>query len=455
MRTDLRDRLADLAQHTPSGSPPPDLWRRGVRRHRVVQTGRVIVAAVLVALVGLGGWSWHSSRPVQPADTHGSPHLPDRLYDPSPWLASFNGPPGQLVALLPADRKSLFQTTAGLVGVTASTGQYGFLDLPSDAVTATPLDVSPPSLSPDGRHVAFWTTGSPSGTANTRMLGVTITGVGVYDSESGRVEQAPLATVHGLDPELLDWADDHTLVLGLDQTSFGDEDPNSCCEGHWEGLATWDIEGTAGPVSLRSSMPLFVSDPGTSAGGGVLVWPSSGRRVHVIDPVPPGHDQPYGLSASAEYASLSPDHARLAVVSNPRRGRLLVGRMPTSRSGGHVPRVRLRPATSAAGFDRVVAWWDDEHVVVERRIEEKSREAYRLDVVDLSTGRAHVLVRQARTDHQLDPTGSELATGLLSAPVAVATAPPRPWDRRTLGIVVLVGLALLGLITWGARAGRA
>jgi hypothetical protein len=454
MTTDLHDRLGDLAARTPLGSPPPDLWQRGVRRRRVVAVGRVAVALVLVFLVGIGGWTWHQARPIEPARSSGTPHLPDRLFNPSPWLSAFGAPPGPLIALVPAARKSLFHTTDGLVGVTASSGQYGFLDLPPDAVMDAERPASPPSLSPDGRHVAFWTTGSPTGTPNTNLVGVTITGVGVYDTETGHVVQATLQTLHGLNPDLLRWADDHTLVLGLAHAKYGDEDPNSCCEGHWDGLATWDIDGTSAPEMLTKPMPLFVSNEVTSAGGGVLVWSNSGRRVHVIDPRPPGRDQEFHLSSSTDYAVLSPDHDRLAVVSNLARGRLLVGELP-ERERDHGSSVRLHEPTSARGFVRVVAWQDDAHVVVQRRLEERARAAFRLEVVDVSTGRAQVLVEQARSNDERDPAGTEFAAGLFSAPVAEAVPPPRPWSRRAIAIDLFLGLAFLGFIGWVFRVNRA
>jgi RNA polymerase sigma-70 factor (sigma-E family) len=59
MASDLRERLADLASHTSPGSPPEDLWNRGVRRHRATWAGRVVVAEDLLqqSLVrAVGAW---------------------------------------------------------------------------------------------------------------------------------------------------------------------------------------------------------------------------------------------------------------------------------------------------------------------------------------------------------------------------------------------------------------
>ena len=219
MSTDLHQRLADLAGHPPPASPPDDLWVRGVRRRRAAAVGRAAVAVVLAFLVGVGGWTWHQARPIQPADTHGSPHLPDRFFRPSPWTHQFAGPPGQLVTVFPSERKTLLHDSVGLVGVTAASGGYGFLDVPDDAVSNT-THGGGVALSPNGRSVAFWTSGTPAGTPNTQMeFGATITGVATYDAVTGRVHKHRIATEHGLDPTLLLWSDDDSLMSGTRRSS--------------------------------------------------------------------------------------------------------------------------------------------------------------------------------------------------------------------------------------------
>ncbi len=101
MATDLRDRLHDLADRTPRTPPPPDLWSRGVRRRRASQVGTSVLLAALVLILGVGAWSWRTSRQdVTPAAPRGAPHLPDRFFTPSPWLPSFDGPPGDLVTVV-------------------------------------------------------------------------------------------------------------------------------------------------------------------------------------------------------------------------------------------------------------------------------------------------------------------------------------------------------------------
>src|SRR4051812_30743829 len=219
MASELRDRLTDLADHTRSAAPPPDLWTRGVRRRRAGQAATSVLVAALVLVLGGGAWSWRASQQaVTPVAPQGTPHLPDRIYEPSPWLHGFAAPPGQLVALWHAERKSLLHTTDGLVGVTASTAEYGFLDLPGALEGAV--------LSPDGRRIAYWaagpTTGDPSTVADGRAIGSLV----VYDTSTGQVTRHSIATVHGLVPEELIWTGAASLYVDYFQHVAGDNAPS-------------------------------------------------------------------------------------------------------------------------------------------------------------------------------------------------------------------------------------
>jgi hypothetical protein len=452
MGTDLRDRLTDLAGHTPPSAPPGDLWARGVRRRRLARAGAVVAVTVVVVLLGLGTWTIGSvERRVEPAGTGGTPHLPDRIYEPSLWLHVFGGPPGQLIAVIPAQRESLLHTKPGLVGVTAGSGRYGFLDLPSNAVADADRVAAPPALSPDGLHLAFWTTGTPKGTPNTHLLGRTITGVGLYDLTTGAVREAALPAEHGLDPTLLAWSDARTLVLGLSQASQGDENQNSCCEGHWQGLATWDIVEASGPTELNSRLPFFVDQQSTSAGSGNLVFSSGGRRITVIDPEPPGDARPYRLARPAQYAVLSPGGHRIALVTGRRSGRLMVGRLTRAGAG---PRVALHQVATELGFLRPIAWQGSRHVMATRSVAGRFHVRVGLYEVNVRTGHTRVLVRPGGAEDELAAAPGLLAEGLLGAPGVHSSPPPRPWDLRAIAIGLLIGASVIGgtaLLTWGVR----
>src|ERR1700712_2626240 len=130
--TTLHDRLTDLAQDAPAGPPVPQLWDRGMRyrRRRRLGTCVVLLAAVL-ALVSLTSLSWVRARhDALPLRSPGA--LPDQLYAPSPWLPDTAGHPlGRLAAVIRADRHTWSGASdRELVGVSATSGEYRFLDLP-------------------------------------------------------------------------------------------------------------------------------------------------------------------------------------------------------------------------------------------------------------------------------------------------------------------------------------
>jgi len=149
--TELRHRLTELADDAPAGVPAPgDLWDRGrryERRRRAGTTGIAVACVLLVSLVFGATWQRGEVDP-QPAGEPGQVYLPDHFYVPSPWTTGTAeaGPLGRLVAIFGANRKTWRSENMGIVGVSATTGEYRFLDLP-DYATQDDMGETEPSLS--------------------------------------------------------------------------------------------------------------------------------------------------------------------------------------------------------------------------------------------------------------------------------------------------------------------
>jgi hypothetical protein len=451
MATDLRDRLGDLASHTPPGSPPADLWQRGVRRRRIARAGAATLVLALIALLGAGGLTWHAGRErIQPAGPQGTPHLPDRFFIPSPWLPAFGGPPGQLVAVGMAERKSVLHTWVDLYGVTASGSRYGFLDIADLADLESSGSPAPPVLSPDGRSVAFWVTGKPSGSPNTELNGQTVTGVAVYDASTGRVRTVQLPTVHGLAPQGLLWSDSRTLVMDVGQAVSGDGTQLSTSS-HGAHLIAWRLEDRR-PTRLDvprgadawgefSEGHGFVLSGGAGAAQHWLLWPREPDRDRWVS-APQGDHEPVA----------GPGARTLASVPGRRNpNRLLVGAIPS----GHRA-VAMDPVSDARQYVRPLVWTDRHHVaaVVRNPVKGAPSVTYRMDLVDVDTGSARTLVDERGEGDNWQ--GLSFAADLLSAPSTHGSPPSDPWDRRAVALGLLIGaVALLGLLGWGLGVRRA
>jgi hypothetical protein len=214
MTTDLRDGLHALAERRPPAVPPPDLWRRGVRRQRRVRAavGGVVLAAVSLGVLGTAvGWDALRTTVPSPAETVTDGATPDRLHTPSPWLDGTEGePPGPLAVIAGAERRTGWrgEVVNGWVGVSAATGEYRFLDLPG-AVDLGAEDLfgseADPVLSPDGRAVAYWL----AHPERPEWVG----GWAVYDTVSGHVVRHPVPSRLGVAPDTLQWTGrDRVLV---------------------------------------------------------------------------------------------------------------------------------------------------------------------------------------------------------------------------------------------------
>ena len=168
---------ATCASAHATGDAPADLWQRGVRRRRL--------RAGAAAMVVVPGAPARGRRLVVAARPHaGRASGPAGGAAPAgPVLrgeslaALLRRSAGSPRAVFPAPRKTLSSQTNGLVGVTASSGTYGFLDLPD----APSVDSGQPVCAP--RTAGTSPSGCPGPTPRSSEHhvydGTTITGVGI------------------------------------------------------------------------------------------------------------------------------------------------------------------------------------------------------------------------------------------------------------------------------------
>lgn len=217
MSDQLRELLRDLAQDAPAidttAGSAGDVWRRARRSRRRDLIAAVSLSVVLLVVgglvIGLIGPGLQSTPPTAPAYGDGRLAIPNQIWVPSPWTpgTADAGPIGQLALIATAPRHtSWFHTEQdALFGVSAKTGQYRFLDLPRLAADSG-VD---PVLSPDGRYIAYFMSGQPSGT----FVQSHVTGLAVYDTASGAATFHPVPTVHGLDADSVTWDRRSTRVV--------------------------------------------------------------------------------------------------------------------------------------------------------------------------------------------------------------------------------------------------
>jgi len=436
--TTLHDRLAELADDAPPGGPDANLWDRGRHLHRRRQVGTAVIVAVVVLTVGaLGAADWMRSRPApRPADS--APALPDRIWAPSPWLPGTGetGPLGQLAAVQFAERGSWTGTDRGLVGISATAGEYRFLDLPD----ATEDEVA---LSPDGGHVAYWYTGEARESPNSDTGPVV--GVAVYDTTSGEVLRHPVPTDHGLAADSLAWADPDRLVFSHLQYLGGDTDSEMAqhTANDDSGLRIWVPETGAEDDSLLALGDGFTVESSTGRGQLLLNGPDGPAFVdldHPADAV--SFVMPMKLASGS--AAVDDTGSRVAWpygTSNPNR--IVVGLV---RDG---ERVNFEDVPRSGHTFHVWAWLDEERVAAVRRVGSDFVDAS-LFAIDVRTGDSAELVRFPPGTYG---SQTQLATDLLDEPTVFRDAPPRPLDPRVMtGMLVAVVAGGLGvLVLWRRR----
>jgi hypothetical protein len=435
--TILHDRLEDLAEDAPAALPVPDLWQRGVRYRRRRRTGTAVVISVAAAaLVVLGSVTWlRSPAAVEPLPANSPGGMPDRLYAPSPWLPGTDGagPLGIIASLIGADRGHWTGTqTREVVGVSATTGEYRFLDLPDLAPHAGELHDY--ALSPDGRWVAYLYRDSHSDAPDRAA-----TGLALYDAATGAVRRQPLPGQLGITSDRLLWAGSDVVVL-----SYGSITDQSGNMSVGQPLEVWNVH-VDGSRTLPDSGEV---DDVLGAGPGFVVV--EGRHTNRVIDV--GTGVVLRTLSRGRHGMTLPvfdRHAnRFAVV--------LGNQLPHVMSIGTPAATTADPPTyeqvpGSEGAFAAYAWIDDNHLaMLQRRDPNGDRYDAVVDKVDVTTGATSRLVSYDGPDLGFD---RQLATDLLSSPTTHAVEPPHPVDpRKAAGVAgVIVLTAGWALITWRRR----
>lgn len=449
MRTALRG-LAETAATAPADDPA-SLWsqgRRRVRRRRLAAAGAVaaaVVAAGASSLVAV------PAAVVHPAGATHEPAIPRNVWTAKDWYptTSEEGPPGVVAVLggvIRGDRNGLFT-------VSATTGEYRLLDLP-DALDG--LDSSsPPVLAPDGRHIAYWLAGEPSGEPFRDAArigdgeGSIPVGLGIYDTSTGAVRRYEPSTEHGLYADEVVWADDDTLLLTYGQRTSGTS-ADRIATYVWETSTddapsrTTDVSGTR---LGRDTDGALVDLRGRRR---AVSLPVDGTRAEEVVRLP----RTPGFAAASVWVSSAavvvPGNELLGGRNNFGEDRTLLG---TRRPDGTVR--GLRPVDRLS-YTRPVGWIDDTHLLAigDGRTDDEWGAFYRLDVTD---GAATLL---GTAQAGMYAPGLQVATDLLGAPMVEGDRPPRRnvfWSVAATipGYALLGGLAVLGVVAGLRRRRRA
>ena len=414
----LQERFADLAEDAVISATPDGIWTGGRRRVRGRRVGTAVIAVVtLVALATLGGLSARRASEPGYAASATTPALPTEIHHPSPWLhGTGDQPPGPLSMLIPAKRGGWPHYHWGIVGVSATTGAYHYLDIPGCAQAM--------GLSPDGLHVWCFVEVERGGREH-------LDGVLVYDVVNGRVYRwVPAPGTLGINS--IAWNGNDALTLRADGTSYawrfgyGAPRPIATSLTHSAGVA-----GSTGLYAAGASS-FFYLDPARD-----------GRRVDVRLSSP--YRKFSGVAISSSGRRIATAHLGL------RASQLLVGTV--DRATG---RARVHPLTTTLKWPWVVGWADDQHLLVVDQ--ESPADINGAGVPDASYALARVDVRTGqvvRLAGMADQGGSwvTLASSLLGAPTRAFPAPPTPINQR-LELGLVVGLLLLGgaaLVVWRRR----
>ena len=431
----LYERLSDLAEDAPDSPTPEGIWLEGRRRARSRRAGTaVVVAAALVLLSAVGGLALHrSSGPEYAATPGAAPALPTRIYHPSPWLSGTGDtPPGQLSMLIPGKRGGWPHYHWGMVGVSAATGAYHYLDIPG----CFAVD----GLAPDGRHVSCFVSVESRGRE-------VIRGLAIYDTVTGHVDRW-MSGSGRLALNSVTWNGNDAVAFRAGGTSyvwrFGQDAPRPIST-HL-GLRAGTV-GTAGLYEFGGLGDKPRSNP-RIRNGFLYLDPANHRRVERV------RLPAVNPASKSTPAAISPSGRRIAIVrATDTSSTLLAGDVTAAGRAS-----RLTPVRAALQWPRIVGWADEQHLLVVNLVSPTGVNAmgdpsarYALDRVDVVT--RQVVQVAAMSDEQTS-LGAIFAASLLGAPTRDFPAPPTPMNQRleaglVLGVVLLGGVAL---VVWWRRA---
>ena len=332
------------------------------------------------------------------------------------------GPLGPLIATFDTPRAGWFGSTDGVVGVSAETGAYAFLDLPH---AATPY-LGEARLAPDGRHVAYWTTGKVNNPIPA-LEGATINGYAVYDTVTGEVVAQRPSTERGIGHGTLIWFDPTHLGVefGQMQDCCSSSSPRSlifelnsaetsAISTSLTGLDAASSTGV-GTVIVQGKDPVIIEADGTTTPAEI---PTTGPRIN-----------------GSQFLALSPGSKRVAAIfGDSAPARISVKDVDETGDGDPIP----------GSYLGVVSWLDETHVAALKH--NRAESGVDLVAVDVRDGSTEVLSAYVST--------ARLAINLLDSPVKNQPVPPRPWSpwvpTVTAGTTLMV--AALAIFVWRRRA---
>lgn len=431
--------LERLASHAPAqGLDPGALWTRGRRRQR----GRALAALTAVVAVAVGGAAMTPhllarAQEVAPVTSNGAMVLPDVIRQPGGWDPAFGRVPGRLSAVGFGQRSTLWSTRAAWWGVSATTGESRFLDLPGAADAA-----GTPVLSADGWRLAYWATGDVPGEplsmgAPSDEDVAPVVGVAVLDLRTGDRDVWSLETEHGLATGGLAWAGD-VLWWSAGQLSRAGE---TSLRGNDIVARSWDVTTDERDDSPRGTTRLGLAETGAAPAGfveprasrGVVVVSGTGVRRHTLR-LPA--EAP--ASAGAMQPTVSPDGRRLAALLRP--GDAVYGRSSLALLVGPLGRDVVRLAPVAEVTEQGLLGWRSPTEVVAATFADVEDGlpsiALSASVVDVTSGETSDLLSFSGNTPQV-------AADAWAADIVPAPDAPFAPDPRILGLVLLLS-ALVG-----------